>query len=96
MPPRCVFLPVTIISNAAGHLRQSRVCFYPCNCKYLSVSNAAGHLVNRDKMAMRRTIVALLGVVHAAYDKCDRPVGQWIGINQVRRAHERLKCRALC
>ena len=51
-------------------------------------------LVNRDKMAMRTTIVALLGVVHAAYDQCDRPVAQWAGVNQV-RPYERLKCRAL-
>ena len=46
-------------------------------------------------MAMRTTIVTFLGVVHAAYDQCDRPVAQWAGLNQVRRPYERLKCRAL-
>ena len=45
---------------------------------------------------MRTTIMLpLLGVVHAAYDQCDRPVAQWAGLNQVRRPYERLKCRAL-
>ena len=62
----------------------------------VTISNAAGHLrQSLDKMAMRTTIVALLGVVHAAYDQCDRPVAQWAGVNQVRRPYERLKCRAL-
>jgi len=44
---------------------------------------------------MRTTIVTLLGVVHAAYDQCDRPVAEWAGVNQVRRPYGRLKCRAL-
>jgi len=45
---------------------------------------------------LRPTIkVALLGVVLAAYDQCDRPVALWAGVNQVRRPYERLKCRAL-
>ena len=44
---------------------------------------------------MRTTIVTLLGVVHAAYDQCDRPVAEWAGVNQARRPYGRLKCRAL-
>ena len=43
-----------------------------------------------QRRQMRPTIkVALLGVVLAAYDQCDRPVAQWVGLNQVRRPNER-------
>jgi len=39
-------------------------------------------------MLRATSIVAILGVAHAAYDKCDRPVAQWAGVNQARGPHE--------
>jgi hypothetical protein len=43
-----------------------------------------GTWFNHKKMRSA-SIVAFLGVAHAAYDKCDRPVAQWAGVNQARR-----------
>ena len=39
-------------------------------------------------------IVAFLGVAHATFDKCDRPVAQWAGLNQVRRPYARPDSKA--